>query len=130
MSKGHQRKPTPQTKTRGDIIARVERWDIVDEYGSRIREARERLGLTREELASRIQEKASYVKKIENGEAKPSVSLARKIERVLKIKLLEEVSQYEGQQDVGTGGGKRDLTLADLVDLEGIYGEGEKRYKR
>ncbi len=58
--------------------------DIVDDYGRKIKEAREKTGLTQAEFAKRINEKQSLLRKIENGEIIPSEEVMRKIERALK----------------------------------------------
>ncbi|MDI6886881.1 MAG: multiprotein-bridging factor 1 family protein [archaeon] len=55
-----------------------------EEYGRKIKEAREKAGLKQAELAKRINEKQSLVRKIENEEIIPSKEVWGKIERVLK----------------------------------------------
>jgi putative transcription factor len=56
-------------------------------YGRKIKEARERAGLKQAELAKRINEKQSLLRKIENEEIIPTDEVRRKIERVLDISL-------------------------------------------
>lgn len=58
--------------------------EMGEEYGRKIKEAREKAGLKQAELAKRINEKQSMVRKIENEEIIPSKEVWRKIERVLK----------------------------------------------
>lgn len=58
-----------------------------------IKSAREKLGLTQQELGRRLGEKASVISKLETGKLKPSIPLARKIENILKIKILEEAPE-------------------------------------
>ena len=53
-----------------------------------IKRARERLGLSQEELGLRINEKPSVIRLLEVGKLKPNDSLARKMENYLKIELL------------------------------------------
>ena len=65
---------------------------IVEDYADRIKKRREKLGIKQEDFAKKISEKESLVHKIETGHFEPSISLAMKIERFLKIKLIE---QYE-----------------------------------
>lgn len=107
--------PRPRQKT--NIIERVERYEFVDGYGEIIRKAREKLGLTREELGALIQDKASVIKKIENEELKPTIELAKKLEKVLKVKILVEVSEeveefFKPQSPKTKPSG---LTLGDLL---------------
>ncbi len=111
------RQPTPpRPRQKTNIIERVERYEFVDGYGEIIRKARERLGLTREELGALIQDKASVIKKIENEELKPTIELAKKIEKALKVKILVEVSEeveelFKPQYPKSKPSG---LTLGDL----------------
>lgn len=58
--------------------------EIGEEYGRKIKEAREKAGLKQAELAKRINEKQSLVRKIENEEIIPSKEVWGKIEWVLK----------------------------------------------
>ncbi|GAI89430.1 unnamed protein product [marine sediment metagenome] len=64
-----------------DIEAGIE---IEENYGRKLKEAREKAGLKQAELAKRINEKQSLLRKIENEEIIPGEGLRRKIERVLK----------------------------------------------
>lgn len=89
--------------------------EIVDDYAVKIKTARERLGITRKELAAQIDEKESFLKHIEEGTASPPDMMARKLERNLKIKLFEEVTVESG----GTAKRKSaDVTLGDIVDVK------------
>mgnify|MGYP001772651748 CR=1 FL=1 len=91
---------------------------IVDGYGEIIRQAREKQGLTRELLAVMVGEKESIIRRIEAEQLEPPIELARKLEKVLKIKLIE---QYEvGGEDFtgGTGQGDYDLTLGDIAEFK------------
>ncbi|MCS7095426.1 MAG: helix-turn-helix domain-containing protein [Thaumarchaeota archaeon] len=74
----------------GGIVERVERYELVEGYGEVVRRAREARFLTREQLAELVGEKVSTIKRVENGELRPSMELARKLEKTLKIKLLVE----------------------------------------
>lgn len=63
--------------------------ELVEEYPKLIRQARERLGLRQEELARRLLERASVVKKLEAGDLRPDERLIRKLQRVLNVRLTE-----------------------------------------
>lgn len=63
--------------------------ELVEEYPRLIRRARERLGLKQEELAKRLLERVSVVKKLEAGNLRPDERLIRKLQRVLKVQLTE-----------------------------------------
>ncbi len=89
---------------------------LVEDYGQRIREGRERVGMTLEELAKRLHVREGYLHKVEEEELVPTDDLAKKLEKALHIKLFEEISEDEVQLPVadeeGTG-----LTLGDVVKL-------------
>jgi putative transcription factor len=70
---------------------------LTPEFGTRIREARMKLGLTHEQLAMKMNEKVQLLRKFETGTLKPDELLAKKLERFLGIKL------YVGIDDSGDG---------------------------
>ncbi|RLG73489.1 MAG: TIGR00270 family protein, partial [Thermoprotei archaeon] len=58
-------------------------------------------------------EKETVIKRIESGKLKPTIELAKKLERILKITLLEPiVSEYITRLSP-----KENLTLGDIVVL-------------
>ena len=87
--------------------------ELIPEFGRKIREARENLGLTPEELAIRIKEKAALLKKIEREEISPEDDVRKKLERELKIKLTDQVSEAR----VKASGSGRGLTLGDIASI-------------
>jgi len=62
--------------------------EIVEDYTIKIRKVRQSLGLNQDQFAQKLNEKPSLLKRIETGKAKPTVKLARKIEKVYGIKLV------------------------------------------
>ena len=99
---------------RGSGLGMVERYEVVEDFASRIRAARQRAGLTQRELAQRIRVGENVVKRIESGALTPSIELARRIERVLKVKLVEPVAELE------EGEGREEefqLTLGDIAEV-------------
>ncbi len=87
--------------------------ELIPEFGRRIREARESLGLTTEELAARIKEKAALLKKIEREEISPEDDVRKKLERELKIRLTDQVSEAR----VKASGAGKGLTLGDIASI-------------
>jgi len=87
--------------------------EVVEDYARIIKEARERAGLTRDALAAVLGVKVSVIRRIEEGALTPPIDLARKMERVLKIKLVEEVID----ERLGKGGeaGAWEETLGDVA---------------
>ncbi len=63
---------------------------IIDDYNKRIRRARESRNLTQAKFAQKLKEKESLIRRIESKRTKPTIKLAKKIERTYGIKLLEE----------------------------------------
>ncbi|HID19581.1 MAG TPA: TIGR00270 family protein [Methanophagales archaeon] len=59
--------------------------EVEEDYGRKLKEAREKVGIKQAELAKRINEKQSLLRKIENEEIVPSEEVMRKIARVLNF---------------------------------------------
>ncbi|MBU0614881.1 MAG: TIGR00270 family protein [Nanoarchaeota archaeon] len=85
---------------------------IVFDYAQKIKKKRQSLQMQQEEFAKQINEKVSLIHNIETGHAKPSIALARKIERFLKITLIEE---YEEQQTNKKEEKSDVMTIGDLI---------------
>ncbi|MEM1944618.1 MAG: helix-turn-helix domain-containing protein [Nitrososphaerota archaeon] len=64
--------------------------EYVEDYGALVRRAREAMGLSQSELALKVKTKGTIIKKIEQGEFNPPIDLARRLERALKISILQE----------------------------------------
>ena len=91
--------------------------ELAESFDVKIRQAREELGLSHEELGRRISEKVSVLKKIETGRMTPDNKLATKLEHALKIKLLVPISQEKTPQTKILKPVGRELTLGDLIQL-------------
>jgi putative transcription factor len=87
--------------------------EVVQDYDDRIRDARESEGLTQEELADQLNEKASLIRKIERGDVLPSDSIQRKLERGLDIDLSMGGSGDDAEWSGGSATGG--TTLGDVV---------------
>ena len=88
---------------------------IVPDFAQRIKKKRESLGLKQKDFAKKISEKESLVHNLETGSFKPSISLATKLERFLKIKLIEE---YEEGHQKGSKTEADGFTIGDLVKVK------------
>ena len=84
MSKKVERKPPKEATFTFSLPS------VRGDYSKLISEARERLGLTQDELGSKIAEQGSVVKLLEQSKFKPDQALAKKLEEVLGISLFEE----------------------------------------
>ncbi|WP_082682297.1 multiprotein bridging factor aMBF1 [Haloferax profundi] len=86
--------------------------EIATDYDSRIRQARESRGMSQEELAKSLNEKASLIRKLERGDIMPPDSVRKKLERKLDISLVEGASDDDSEW---SGGGSTKTTLGDVV---------------
>lgn len=90
--------------------------ELIGDYPKRVRHAREKLGLSHEDLGKKINEKVSLLKKIETGKMKPTQRLAEKLERTLKIKLFAPLTEPKlPQKALAIARQKQELTLGDLI---------------
>ena len=64
--------------------------EVVENVKDIVRQAREKKGWSREELGEKIYEKASVVTRIESGKMIPDLKLARKIEKLMNVVLVEK----------------------------------------
>lgn len=87
--------------------------EVAADYDQRIREARESAGLSQEDLAGELNEKASLIRKLERGDMLPSDSVQKKLERKLEISLSEGVSSEDTEWEGGSSTGS--YTLGDVV---------------
>jgi len=89
---------------------------IVVDYAKRIKDAREKLGLKQEDFAKKVNEKESLVHHIETGKFEPSIGLARKLEKFLKIKLVEEYKEEKEPLSAKTK--SDDYTIGDVIKIK------------
>ncbi len=88
---------------------------VVEDYAKIIRDKRETMGLKQAEFAKMVNEKESLIQNIEQGKFTPSLELARKFEKTLKITLIEE---YEEKKIKSSGSKTDDVTLGDLIKIK------------
>ena len=86
--------------------------EIATDYDDRIRNARESRGLSQEELADQLNEKASLIRKLERGDTLPTDDVQRKLERALDISLVEGQSADDADWETDDAG---TMTLGDVV---------------
>lgn len=109
-------------------VAKVEiTQELVEDYDSKIRAAREKMGLSHEELGLKINEKASVLRHLETRKMAPNNTLVSKLEHMLKIKLLVPIPEEQVQ---GTATVDCEVTLGDLVNLDQKDAEATKERKR
>jgi putative transcription factor len=77
-------------------------FELDPDYNLLIRQAREKLGLSQEQLGKQINEKDSVIRMVESKRLKPDITLTRKLMHELKINLLVSLSELEGGRPTGT----------------------------
>jgi putative transcription factor len=92
--------------------------ELVENFDLKIRQAREKLGLSHEELGKKINEKVSLLRKIETGRMTPDNRLATILEHALKIKLIIAAKEEKVPQAKLVKSAGRDMTLGDLIQLD------------
>ena len=91
-------------------------YEVSEEFNTIIRMAREKKGWSREDLANKIYEKASVINRIESGKMIPDIKLARKIEKVLNIKILDKIEE-EQPEDI-TPSRRGGTTIGDIAQIK------------
>ncbi len=84
---------TPKSKTFKPTI--INDLEIVSDYAKRVRNARNSLGLNQDQFAQKLNEKPSLIRRIETEKAKPTVKLAKKIQKIYKIQLLTQADEMD-----------------------------------
>jgi len=98
-----------------DVYTKIEK-ELVTDWNNQIKKAREKKGLSREELGFKIGERTVTISKIENGDLRPSDKMIEKIEKELEITLFENVEKVPSY---ATGSHPRgSLTLGDFIKKE------------
>jgi putative transcription factor len=90
--------------------------EVVKNYGSLVRNAREKIGLTHDELSKKIGVKVSVLQKVETSKMVPDQDTARKLEHALKIKLLQPISKVPIEDEFKKP--PTELTLGDMVFVQ------------
>lgn len=104
--------------------------ELVEGFGLKIKQVREKLGLSHEELGKKLNEKVSLLKKIETEKMTPDNKLAAKLERVLKVQLLVPKTEEKNSPTISKPI-NRELTLGDLIQLnKKEKGKGEPQERK
>jgi len=107
------KKPS-RVKSPHAVVVREDKEDeILPDFASRVRSAREKSGLNRKEFAQKINEKLGVIEQIESGKRLPNIQVAKKIERHFNIRLLGSVVEPET-----TTSSLPEMTLGDQVVMK------------
>ena len=88
---------------------------VVPELGNMIKQKRESLGLKQDEFARKVAVKESVLHKMEVGAVKPDIEEAKRLGKVLGLKLVEKLDEgpaVVSQQQSDT------LTLGDMIKIK------------
>ncbi len=98
-------------------VPTVEVMELVkDDYAELIKKKREQLHLTQEEFAKKLNEKESFLQGIESGKHFPSIELAKKLEKVLNIVLIEEHRELHEKTNLKEKSNV--LTFGDIIKIK------------
>ncbi len=89
--------------------------ELAEDFGTRIRQAREAQKLSHEDLGRKINEKISLLKKLESQKMTPDNKLAEKLQYALKIRLLVPVKKEKLPKGLLTKAPSNTITLGDLI---------------
>lgn len=95
-------------KKKEDSVAHI----VVEDYSAQIKNKREKLGLTQDEFAKKLNEKTSIIHQLESGHMKPSAQLANKLLKTFGLKLVEEYKETHETLESGEAGS---FTLGDFI---------------
>lgn len=87
---------------------------LVENYADIIKKKRESIGLSQKDFALKINEKESIIHKIETGNFEPSLALAKKLEKILGVKLTEE---HEERHEIVKKRREEGFTLGDFIKI-------------
>lgn len=106
-------KPKPAPRR---FRSREPSYEVSEDFNNLIRIAREKKGWSREEFAKNIYEKASVINRIESGKMIPDIKLAKKIEKILNIKILDKIE--DEQPDDLTPSRRGGTTIGDIANIK------------
>ena len=100
--------------TERDVYSAPATEELVEDFGERIRKAREARGWKQTDLGAKINEKASVIAKLEVRAMVPTDAMVPKLERALGIRLKEKVEPVAVKKHTGPA----PVTLGDLVRMD------------
>ena len=96
--------------------SKEEDYELVEDYAKIIRQKREMKGLTQKQLGEKMYERESVIHKIENGKMVPDTKIARKLEKVLNITIIEKLDSDEREfQDARRF---KEATIGDIARIK------------
>jgi len=116
LKKVAKRLPQPVLATKKKPVKLQATLELVEDFSSRVRQAREKLRLSQEDLGRKLNEKVSLLRKIEIGKMTPDHRLAEKLEHALKITLLVPFSEPKISPKILSR--PQEVTLGDILNVK------------
>ncbi|MCK4636917.1 MAG: TIGR00270 family protein [Methanomicrobia archaeon] len=111
-----ERKPYPQKKKeKRPLKSERDNFTIIPDYSEIIKNSREGMKFSQKELAFKINEKESVIHRLETRSMSPSYTLAKKLEKALKIKIIDKISEVEIPK---LSMGSKNLTIGDIIKIK------------
>ncbi|MBT4577366.1 TIGR00270 family protein [Candidatus Woesearchaeota archaeon] len=89
---------------------------VIEGAGKLVKDARENKGLKQAQFASMVGLKESLIHKLETSLMKPDLATAKKIERILDIKIVEGYGDPDSATQLNLN--DEDLTVGDLIKFK------------
>jgi putative transcription factor len=109
---GQEINPPQMVCVKKNIIDIRPSYVLKSNFNAIIRSSRDKMKLTQDDLAKKLVEKLSVIKRVEEG-WEPSPNLIRKLEKFFNIKLSEDAEEKAS----GKKSGKEKLTIGDIVEI-------------
>jgi len=90
---------------------------VAEDFAEKIKRKREQLGLTQKDFAKKINEKESMVHKMETGSFTPPLNLARRLEKLLNLKLIESHEETHQKAKASLGS----FTIGDFIKIKKCF---------
>jgi len=89
---------------------------VIPEFYKKIRQKREQMGLKQEDFSKMLSIKESMLHKMEIGEFIPAIALAKRIEHILEIKIVEQVEE-KPEHAAALRKADEAMTIGDMVKI-------------
>lgn len=106
--------PERKVSTQVVVLQEKDEYELVDGYGEMIKRARERMKMTRKELALKMKIKENILKRIEAESLVPEEELAKRFEKELGVKILQKVDSRYPKKELK----QAQLTIGDVARIE------------
>jgi len=103
-----------QRMSERDIYAAPGVDELAEDFGERIRRARESRGWKQSELGAKVNERESVIAKLESQTMVPTDAMVPKLEKTLGIRLREKVESVAVKKQTG----RPPVTLGDLIRMD------------